>query len=153
MRKQLREKVAAVPQVCVRNLQRKIKVNAPVLEQFAGRAAAAAASLGRPSQQAVSLPDEIFVMLISDKRMSELHQRFLNEAGPTDVITFQHGEIFISAPTAQRQARQFGTSTRHEIELYIAHGLLHLAGFDDHAPGERAKMRVAEAAILRQAVV
>ena len=44
-------------------------------------------------------------ILISDRRMSELHRRFMGIAGPTDVITFQHGEIFISTETARRQAR------------------------------------------------
>src|SRR6185295_13143344 len=98
-------------------------------------------SIARRNRRAISLPEEIFVMLISDKRMSDLHLRYMNEAGPTDVITFQHGEIFISAPTAQRQAQEFGTTTRREIELYLAHGLLHLAGFDDRAADQRAKMR------------
>ena len=150
MKSQPTNKVSAAPRVRIRNLQRKIKINASQLEQFADRAAAVAASLrGRTA----TLPDEIFVMLISDKRMSDLHLRFMNVAGPTDVITFQHGEIFISAATAQRQALEFGTTTRSEIELYLAHGLLHLAGFEDRNAGQRAKMRAAEARILRRAAV
>ena len=149
MKSQPANKVSAAPRVRVRNLQRKIKINASQLEQFANRAAAVVASLGRRT----TFPDEIFVMLISDKRMSDLHVRFMNVAGPTDVITFQHGEIFISAATAQRQAREFGTTTRSEIELYLVHGLLHLAGFDDRDAGQRAKMRAAEARILRRAAV
>jgi probable rRNA maturation factor len=123
------------------------------MEHFAGRAAAFAASLVRDRARAMSFPDDISVVLISDRRMSGLHRRFLNATGPTDVITFQHGEIFISAPTAQRQAKRFGTSTRHEIQLYISHGLLHLAGFDDQTPAQRAMMRAAEAKILRYAAV
>ena len=46
---------------------------------------------------------EIFVWLISDRRMAHLHRKFLGLSGPTDVLTFQHGEIFISVETARRQ--------------------------------------------------
>jgi len=81
--------------------------------------------------------------------MASLHRRFLHQTGPTDVITFQHGEIFISVPTARRQAREFGTSLNRELQLYIVHGLLHLKGFDDRTPAERRSMRAAEARIMR----
>jgi probable rRNA maturation factor len=85
--------------------------------------------------------------------MASLHQQFLNEPGPTDVITFQHGEIFISVPTARRQARQFGTSLVRELQLYIVHGLLHLHGFMDQTPRETRQMRAAEAAVLSRSIV
>ncbi len=67
--------------------------------------------------QLASLP-EISILLISDRRMSSLHRRFLNKTGSTDVITFDHGEIFISVETAREHARQFRTSTLCEIQLY-----------------------------------
>jgi probable rRNA maturation factor len=98
----------------------------------------------------LSLSD-IDVVLISDKRMSALHRRFMNIAGPTDVITFQHGEIFISVETARRQARELGASTAQEIELYIVHGLLHLAGFDDNTADAARVMRRMQARIVRSA--
>ena len=65
---------------------------------------------------------------------------FMQIAGPTDVITFQHGEIFISIETAQRQARHYRTSLGHELRLYLVHGLLHLHGFDDQTAPSRARM-------------
>ena len=80
--------------------------------------------------------------------MASLHRKFLNKPGPTDVITFQHGEIFISVPTAQRQAREFRTSLARELELYIVHGLLHLHGFDDQTEAEIKRMRAAESTVL-----
>src|SRR5260370_41939035 len=79
----------------------------------------------------------VFVWLISDGRMSRLHQEFLGETGPTDVLTFQHGEIFISVETAKRHARAFGNSLVRELQLYIVHGLLHLNGFDDRSEERR----------------
>jgi len=91
---------------------------------------------------------EVFVWLISDRRMAVLHRQFLGQLGPTDVLTFQHGEIFISVETARRQARAFGNSLMRELELYIIHGLLHLHGFDDQTPGEARKMRAAQEKVL-----
>jgi probable rRNA maturation factor len=83
----------------------------------------------------------IDVVLVSDRRITELHRRFLQEPGPTDVITFQHGEIFVSTETARRQARRFGSSLDQELRLYIAHGLLHLLGFDDKDANAAAAMK------------
>jgi len=82
---------------------------------------------------------EVTIVLVSDRRMAAIHQQFLKTTGPTDVITFQDGDIFVSVETAKRNARRFGTSLRDEIRLYVVHGLLHLQGFDDTTP---AKSRV-----------
>src|SRR5213075_3581956 len=90
----------------------------------------------------------IFVWLISDRRMSRLHRQFLGQSGPTDVLSFQHGEIFISVETARHHARAFGNSLLRELKLYIVHGLLHLHGFDDRTPSEAHKMKAAQERIL-----
>ena len=76
--------------------------------------------------------------------MALLHRKFLGQRGPTDVMTFQHGEIFISVETARRHARAFGNSLLREIKLYIVHGLLHLHGFDDQTQAEAHKMKTAQ---------
>jgi probable rRNA maturation factor len=94
--------------------------------------------------------DEIDVLLISDRKISELHRRFMQISGPTDVITFQHGEIFISVETAQRQAKAFQTTMDDEIRLYLVHGLLHLQGFDDNQPKARRRIEAAQTRILRR---
>lgn len=126
--------------ISVHNRQRAIKLDVKALQLFAECALTHSSKL-RP---AISLPD-IAVLFISDRRMSELHLRFLKIAGPTDVITFQHGEIFVSVETARRQAREHGTSTLEEIRLYIVHGLLHLLGFNDKtATGERRMHKLQE---------
>ena len=135
------------PSIQVRNLQRTIPVNLRALQSFAERA------LRSCSKRPMHRLEQIVILLISDQRMADLHRRFLNQSGPTDVITFQHGEIFISVPTAKRQGREFGTSTLAEIELYVVHGLLHLSGFDDRTPAARRRMRAAEARVLRNAAV
>jgi probable rRNA maturation factor len=93
--------------------------------------------------------NEIFIWLVSDRRMALLHRKFLGQSGPTDVLTFQHGEIFISVDTARRQARAFENPLVRELKLYIVHGLLHLHGFDDQNASETRKMKSAQERILR----
>src|SRR5438093_9412821 len=124
----MKEMPVELPKISVRNLQRKIAVDYDAFEQFARRALRLC--LAQKSARLTSL-SEISVLLISDRKMSELHRRFMQMPGPTDVITFQHGEICISVETAQRQAKTYRTSLAHELRLYLVHGLLHLHGFDD----------------------
>ena len=138
-------KTARLPQISVFNRQRKIALDRAELEAFARRALPSCAR--EKGAGLTSLP-QVDVILISDRRISELHRRFMQIAGPTDVITFQHGEIFISIETAQRQAEAHHTSVDHELRLYLVHGLLHLQGFDDSEPTARRRMQRVQARIL-----
>jgi probable rRNA maturation factor len=72
----------------------------------------------------------------------------MNIEGPTDVITFHHGEIVIGAEVANRQAAQYGEPLAREILRYLVHGLLHLAGHDDAEADQRAAMESAQEAIV-----
>src|SRR5688572_24739738 len=94
-----------VPEISVLNRQRKISVKLTRLQDFAEGALQECLKLRRAEPTALTTLAELNVILVSDRRMAELHRRFLHESGPTDVITFQHGEIFISTETARRQAR------------------------------------------------
>jgi probable rRNA maturation factor len=138
------------PVIKVRNLQRKIPVNVAALQNVAARAVRCCLELQQRKRTELSKLHEIFVWLISDRRMSRLHHQFLGEKGPTDVLTFQHGEIFISVETAKRNARIFATSLIPELELYIVHGLLHLHGFDDRTSTGARTMKQAQEKILRE---
>jgi probable rRNA maturation factor len=140
------------PRISVRNLQRKIPVNVVELETFAAEAVQYCLQLRKAKQTDLRKLSEIFVWLISDRRMALLHRKFLGHAEPTDVLTFQHGEVFISVETARRHARAFGNSLVRELKLYIVHGLLHLHGFDDQTPSEAHKMKTAQEKILRCAL-
>lgn len=135
------------PEICVRNLQRKFLVDVDSLQEFARRALTLCLQV-KPGSDLEPLPRELFILLISDRRMAGLHRQFLNQTGPTDIITFQHGEIFVSVPTAQRQAQQFGTSLLREIQLYIVHGLLHLRGFNDQSKSDARKMNALQSKIV-----
>ncbi len=145
MRKRAEVALANPPPVIVRNLQRTLPVPLKLLRSFAPRAVAACAALSGSRRFPAG---ELAVLFISDRRMSALHLEFMGVPGPTDVITFQHGEIFISVETAKRQARHFGSSLINELQLYILHGLLHLRGYDDTNPAGARRMGVLQERIL-----
>jgi probable rRNA maturation factor len=137
------------PEISVRNLQRRIPVKLDGLQEFAAKAVRHCLQVRKRKQTDLSKLPRIFVWLISDRRMSQLHRQFLGETGSTDILTFQHGEIFISVETAKRHAHIFGNSLMRELQLYIVHGFLHLHGFGDRTPAEARKMRTTQEKILR----
>ncbi len=137
-----------VGKIRVRNLQRTIRVKIVDLGKFADRALEQCLKLLPPGPSRLKQLTEVFVLLISDRRMARLHRQFRYEPVPTDVLTFDHGEIFISVETARRNARRFGTSTIQEVRLYMVHGLLHLHGFDDRTKSGAQKMEQQQKKIL-----
>ena len=137
-----------LPEISVHNLQRKTSVNIAELETFAADAVKRCLRLQKGKRTDLRQLHEIFVWLISDRRISQIHLQFLGESGPTDVITFRDGEIFVSVETARRNAREFGNSLMSEIKLDIVHGLLHLHGFDDSTLADLGRMKDTQEKIL-----
>ncbi len=88
------------------------------------------------------------VALVDDTTSDQVHRDFMDIEGPTDVITFHHGEIVIGAEVAERQAAEYGEPLAREILRYLVHGLLHLAGHEDADPTERAIMEAAQETIV-----
>ena len=115
-------------QIEVLNRQRKYQLPVGQLLSFAQQLAPLVSNVARGE-----IPEDILVVLVSDRKISAVHQQFMGIAAATDVITFQHGEIVVSVETAAKQAIEFETDLLQELRLYIAHGLLHLAGYDDHS--------------------
>jgi probable rRNA maturation factor len=138
------------PRITVRNLQRKISLNAAGLEKFAANAVRCCLQLRKRKPTDLTKLRELFVVLVSDRRMASLHRRFLHKPGSTDVLTFEHGEIFVSVETARQNARTFKSSLTRELRLYIVHGLLHLHGFEDRTEADARKMQTMQERILRQ---
>ena len=101
-------------------------------------------------------PGALSLALLGDRALARLHARFMGDASPTDVITFTGdrangiaGEICLSADAAARQAGRAGGRLSREIALYLVHGWLHLAGYDDRDPAAKRAMRRAEARAMR----
>ena len=97
-------------------------------------------------------PGELSLAFLTDEALAELHAEFLADPSTTDVITFAGepafgtaGEVCVSADTAERFAREHGLEFSRELTLYVIHGWLHLAGYDDLEPAKKRRMRAAEA--------
>lgn len=84
------------------------------------------------------------VALVDDETSARVHMDFMEIPGPTDVITFHHGEIVIGVEVALRQAEEYGEPFGREILRYFVHGLLHLAGHEDAEEVERKAMELAQ---------
>jgi probable rRNA maturation factor len=115
-----------------------------VANEAADLALANAASEDSPLAHLATLE----VALVDDATSDRVHRDFMNIEGPTDVITFHHGEIVIGAEVAERQAAEYGEPLAREILRYFIHGLLHLAGHEDSDPTERATMEAIQETIV-----
>jgi probable rRNA maturation factor len=98
----------------------------------------------------------ISVAVVDDPIIRELNRRYLEHDYPTDVLSFVleregdllEGEVVVSAETARRTAARLGWPAEHELLLYVVHGTLHLAGYDDLSPESQAQMRQQERRVL-----
>ena len=128
--------------------QRMLRFDAAWLTRIVHRAAARLGAEG----------GELCVLVVDDRRIARLHRQWLGIPGPTDVITFDlsgdcaraglQGDIVVSAETARRTARDLGWAPRYELAYYVIHGLLHLAGYDDHSAADRKRMRARERSLM-----
>jgi probable rRNA maturation factor len=95
---------------------------------------------------------QIGIAVVDDAAIAKLHGEFLNDPEPTDVLSFMlerspdglEGEVVVSADTAQNCAHVYGCAAEDELILYVIHGALHLVGYDDATPRNRAVMRKKE---------
>lgn len=94
---------------------------------------------------------EIAYIFCSDEKILEVNRQYLEHDYYTDIITFDYcegkrlnGDLFISLDTVRTNAEQFGSSYETELHRVIIHGVLHLCGINDKAPGEREVMEAAE---------
>lgn len=100
---------------------------------------------------------DIGVIFVDEVPMTELHIKWMDEPGPTDVLSFPMdelrpgsdllpspegilGDIVVCPQVAAEQAVKAGHSTMDEILLLVTHGMLHLVGFDHAEPEEEKEM-------------
>lgn len=100
-------------------------------------------------------PGDLSIAVVDESTICKLHQEFLEDPTPTDVITFPGdaeadfaGEIAVSIDQAIKEYSQHGNTFEEELFLYLIHGWLHLAGEDDLEEFARQRMRAAEAKVL-----
>lgn len=124
----------------------------PVDEELLARAARMAL------QVAGGELDGVEIALVDDNRIRELNRRFLNREGVTDVIAFEAeagpeglaGEVIVSADTARRQAVEAGHPLQMELCLLVAHGVLHVLGYEDEDESSRAEMDRLQQQVMKQ---
>lgn len=117
----------------------------------------------------ISYPAELSLVIADDDTVHGLNRTYRGVDRTTDVIAFalsqetcreaeafvmppdaviHLGEVIISYPQAKRQAEEQHHSIQCELELLVAHGVLHLVGYDHELPKDRKKMRALEAEAL-----
>jgi probable rRNA maturation factor len=104
---------------------------------------------------------DLGIALVTDARIHRLNRQYRHKDGPTDVLAFPAdadtpagppvvGDLVIATGVARRQAREAGHSYQTELRVLALHGLLHLLGYDHHAPTDRGRMARAEARLRRR---
>jgi probable rRNA maturation factor len=116
----------------IRNRQRKIVFDLAFIRDMAESALPACLAAVRSPRSALGRLEEIEATIVSNQAIAKVHGEFLNDPSPTDVITFPYGEILIGAGVVSENAARFGCDASEEAVLCVIHGLLHLAGWDDH---------------------
>ncbi|MEU7861773.1 rRNA maturation RNase YbeY [Nonomuraea sp. NPDC049141] len=113
---------------------------------------------------------ELSIVVVDERTMAELHEKWMGEPGPTDVLAFPMdelrpgggargdadtatdpallGDVVLCPPVAVRQAEEAGHSAQDELELLCTHGILHLLGYDHAEPEEHKEMFGLQARLL-----
>ncbi|HOP07835.1 MAG TPA: rRNA maturation RNase YbeY [candidate division Zixibacteria bacterium] len=91
-------------------------------------------------ERRLKLKGQVNLVFVGDQRIRELNRLYRGKDKPTDVLSFNldepveteavFGELYISIPTAQRQASENDLSLTRELTRLTCHGLLHLLGYD-----------------------
>ncbi|MBU1007353.1 MAG: rRNA maturation RNase YbeY [Candidatus Omnitrophica bacterium] len=104
---------------------------------------------------------ELSLLLVDDDYIRLLNHKYLDIDSRTDVLAFSMregegvpmdslilGDVVISVETAMREARKRKIPIMKELYLYLAHGILHLLGYDDGNPPDKDKMKAKEIQLL-----
>ncbi len=95
------------------------------------------------AQLHVSADAEVAIVLVDEGAMEALHVQWMDEPGPTDVLSFPMDELTPGTPehpAPETQAQAAGHTLMDELILLTTHGLLHLLGFDHAEPDEEREM-------------
>ena len=90
---------------------------------------------------------ELALSFVSEDEMAELHVRYMDEPGPTDVLSFALGEDGLLGDVVvcpDEAARNNPSDPAAELRLLVAHGVLHILGYDHERDEERAVMWAAQ---------
>jgi probable rRNA maturation factor len=109
-----------------------------------------------------SVEGDVTLVLTDDSQLQTLNNSYLKVDSPTDVLSFPAsetdpetgrfylGDILISLPLAERQARGAGHAPEAELQLLVVHGMLHLLGHDHAELEEKKRMWTVQAEVLER---
>jgi len=93
---------------------------------------------------------EMALAFVGERTIRRINRDFRGVDRPTDVLSFSYlhephaggvlGEIYVSPPVAERQAREEGCSLAEELARLSLHGLLHILGYEHDTPSRRRRM-------------
>lgn len=139
-----------LPQLLWANRQRSVKIDLEKVRTIVQ--AALPLCVKKPRTKGLLLPPLVEISLLGEAAIAKVHGEFLEDPTPTDVITFEYGEILIGVPIAAANARKFAHPAEHEVALCAIHGLLHLLAYDDLTEQERLIMHARQDEILAAAL-
>ena len=94
--------------------------------------------------------EQVEFNLVNTETITELHEEYLNDPTTTDVITFQHGEVFVCYDTAVKECEAREITQEEELFRYHVHGLLHLAGYEDKTCSDFKRMTQLQEKLVAQ---
>ena len=120
-------------------------VPAPARPAFVRRVLRGAAALPEIAARLGDGKSSVAVRITDDAEMWRLNRTYADEDHTTDVLSFsgegEHlGDLAISWPAVERQARRYHQTVEAELALLCVHGLLHLLGWDHATPAQRREM-------------
>lgn len=124
-----------IPAVIVEDVRWRRMV--PRVEALVRRAAAAAGGAGS-------------VLLTDDRAVRRLNCRYRGRDKPTNVLTFEGGDIALASGVVRREAAAAGKRVSDHLVHLVVHGALHLRGADHHGVGEARRMEMMEGRLLRR---
>jgi probable rRNA maturation factor len=92
----------------------------------------------------------VTVVLSSDSHVKRLNARHRGRNKPTNVLTFESGDVVLALGTIRREAQAAGKRPAHHLAHLVVHGALHLQGHDHHGAGEARRMEMRETWLLRR---
>ena len=123
-------------------------------------AAAAALAEAAADGRAPDAPGEVSIMLADDRAVGALNRRYRGRAGATNVLAFaaaapRHGprllgDVVLARETVLGEARAAALPVAHHVSHLVAHGTLHLLGYDHEDDPSAAAMEAVEARALRR---
>jgi probable rRNA maturation factor len=90
------------------------------------------------------------LIFVSSRRMSELNKKYRGKRGPTNVLSFDTGDVVICPSIVKKQAEKFGFTQKKWMTRLVVHGILHLAGYDHKVEKDKKKMENLEDKILKK---